>query len=329
MNKIMVIGSNSFSGSSFISYLLKLGYEIFGISRSLPPQNIMLPHTWNFKKGRFHFQQIDLNKDLESLEKLLKLHKISIIYNFAAQSMVGESWDKPDDWMQTNVVTISRIVQVLRHMDFIDKYIHITTPEVYGSTDGYIKEDAPFNPSTPYAVSRTAGDMILKIYQESFGIPVVLTRAANVYGPGQQLYRIIPKTIYFLLTGKKLELHGGGNSIRSFIHIDDVSSATLKIAQAGIIGHTYHISTDRSISIRDLVELICVMLGKNFTDHVDFSMERLGKDRAYLLDSSKLKSELLWADSISLETGIEQTSNWIRSNLDQLANEPTNYMHKS
>ena len=259
----------------------------------------------------------------------MRQHQFSTVFNFAAQSMVGESWDKPDDWMQTNVVSMARLAQRLRHMDFIDKYVHVTTPEVYGSTDGWIKETTPFNPSTPYAVSRAAGDMLLKIYQESFDIPVVSTRAANVYGPGQQLYRIIPRTIYFLLTGKKLQLHGGGVSTRSFIHMDDVSSATLKIAQSGNVGQTYHISTDRIISIRELVEMICAMLGKSFDHHVDIVQERLGKDSAYWLESSKLKSELSWLDSISLETGIENTITWIADNLNFLSKEPTNYIHKS
>jgi dTDP-glucose 4,6-dehydratase len=329
MQKALVIGSNSFSGSSFCSYLLDQGIDVFGVSRSQPPQDVMLPYKWGQKKGSFEFSQIDLNQDLDALESLMRQHQFSTVFNFAAQSMVRESWDKPDDWMQTNVVSIARLAQRLRYMDFIDKYVHVTTPEVYGSTDGWIKEDTPFNPSTPYAVSRAAGDMLLKIYQESFDIPVVATRAANVYGPGQQLYRIIPKTIYFLLTGKRLQLHGGGVSTRSFIHMDDVSSATLKIAQSGNVGQTYHISTDGIISIRELVEMICALLGQTLADHVDIAQERLGKDSAYWLDSSKLKSKLSWTDTISLEKGIEQTTHWIRSNLDQLAKEPTNYVHKS
>jgi dTDP-glucose 4,6-dehydratase len=329
MQKALVIGSNSFSGSSFCSYLLDQGIDVFGVSRSKPPQDVMLPYKWGEKKGQFTFTQIDLNQDLEQLESLMRQNKFSTVFNFAAQSMVGESWDKPDDWMQTNVVSMARLAQRLRHMDFIDKYVHVTTPEVYGSTDGWIKEDTPYNPSTPYAVSRAAGDMLLKIYQESFDIPVVSTRAANVYGPGQQLYRIIPRTIYFLLTGKKLQLHGGGVSTRSFIHIDDVSSATLKIAQTGNIGRTYHISTDRIISIRALVELICVMLGKTFTDHVDIAQERLGKDSAYWLDSSQLRAELSWTDSVSLELGLGQTIKWLVTNLNKFDNNLTNYEHKT
>lgn len=328
MQKALVIGSNSFSGSSFCSYLLDQSIDVFGVSRSQPPQDVMLPYKWGQKKGSFEFSQIDLNQDLDALESLMRQHQFSTVFNFAAQSMVGESWDKPDDWMQTNVVSIARLAQRLRYMDFIDKYVHVTTPEVYGSTDGWIKEDTPFNPSTPYAVSRAAGDMLLKIYQESFDIPVVCTRAANVYGPGQQLYRIIPRTIYFLLTGKKLQLHGGGVSTRSFIHIDDVSSATFKISQFGNVGQTYHISTDRIISIRALVEMICAMLGQTFADHVDFAEERLGKDSAYWLDSQKLVVELSWTALISLEDGLKQTIDWVSNNLVQLINEPINYEHK-
>ena len=329
MQKALVIGSNSFSGSSFCSYLLDQGIDVFGVSRSQPPQDVMLPYKWGNKKGKFAFTQIDLNQDLNDLESLMRQHQFSTVYNFAAQSMVGESWDKPDDWMQTNVVSMARLAQRLRHMDFIDKYVHVTTPEVYGSTDGWIKEDTPFNPSTPYAVSRAAGDMLLKIYQESFDIPVVSTRAANVYGPGQQLYRIIPRTIYFLLTGKKLQLHGGGVSTRSFIHMDDVSSATLKIAQSGKVGTTYHISTDRIISIKELVKFICLQINKPFEDNVEYANERIGKDTAYWLDCSKLKNELQWGDLITLEVGISQTIDWVKKNLHQLINQSTHYEHRA
>ena len=109
--------------------------------------------------------------------------------------MVGESWLNPDHWMMTNVVSTVRLHDRLRSFDFLERYVHVTTPEVYGSTEGWVREDAPFNPSTPYAVSRAAGDMSLRTYFATYGFPVVFTRAANVYGPGQQLYRIIPRTI--------------------------------------------------------------------------------------------------------------------------------------
>lgn len=330
MGAILVLGSNSFSGASFCSYLLKQGVDVIGASRSSEAADVFLPYKWlpAEQQERFQFAQIDLNHDLEKLVKILKERKIKRIVNFAAQSMVGESWDKPDDWMRTNVVTAARLAEKLRHLDFLEKYVHITTPEVYGSTDGWITEDTPFNPSTPYAVSRAAGDMLFKIYRESYGLPVVSTRAANVYGPGQPLYRIIPRTIFFLSTGRVLGLHGGGESVRSFIHIDDVSDATWMVAQSGEIGQTYHISTNQVISIRDLVHLVCEKLGKGFTESVQIVGERLGKDSAYCLDSSKLRKKLGWTDKITLEDGIDQTTAWASVNLAALSKMPLNYIHK-
>jgi dTDP-glucose 4,6-dehydratase len=170
--------------------------------------------------------------------------------------------------------------------------------------------------------------MIFKIYRETFGLPVVATRAANVYGPGQPLYRIIPRTIFFLLTGQTLELHGGGVSTRSFIHIDDVSVATWQIAQYAQVGETFHISTDRIISIKDLVTLLCDMLNKPFESHVKVVGERLGKDGAYWLNSTKLRSELGWSDTVSLEQGLSETLAWAQAHLSALKTQPMQYIHK-
>jgi dTDP-glucose 4,6-dehydratase len=242
--KVLVIGSNSFSGSSFIAYLLSQGVEVIGVSRSAEAPPVFLPYRWRDKERSFRFHQIDLNKDLDTLSGILDREKPPYVVNFAAQSMVGESWKHPDHWMMTNVVSAVRLHERLRQLDFLDKYVHVTTPEVYGSTEGFIREDAPFNPSTPYAVSRAASDMSLRTYFDAYHFPVVFTRAANVYGPGQQLYRIIPRTILFVLTGRKLQLHGGGVSRRSFIHMNDVSDATWRIAREAKAGSTYHISTN-------------------------------------------------------------------------------------
>ena len=330
MSAVLVLGSNSFSGANFCSYLLEQGLDVIGASRSEEAHSVFLPYRWlpQTHQERFRFVRLDLNHDLDRLEALMRSEKIKVIVNFSAQSMVGESWDKPDDWMQTNVVAVARLAERLRHLDFLERYVHITTPEVYGSTDGWINEDMPFNPSTPYAVSRAAGDMLFKIYRETFQLPVVSTRAANVYGPGQPLYRIIPRTIFCLLTGQALELHGGGVSTRSFIHMNDVSRATWQIASNAPVGETYHISTDRIISIKDLVESLCRMLEVSFVENVTVVGERLGKDSAYWLSSEKLHQGLGWKDQITLEQGLEQTIDWVQKNLEVLKTQPMQYIHK-
>ena len=327
MEKIFVIGSNSFSGASFVDFALQNGGQVIGISRSSEPIDALLPYKWR-DYHNFEFHRLDLNNDLNGIEELLHSVKPSYVVNFAAQSMVGESWRHPEDWFMTNVVSTVKLHDALRKCEFLKRYVHVSTPEVYGSCSGFVKEDFPFNPSTPYAVSRAAADMSLRTFHINYNFPVVTTRAANVYGPGQQLYRIIPRTILFILLGKRLQLHGGGVSTRSFIHMADVSDATWRIMMNGNNGDTYHISTSEVVSIRELVERICEKLGVKFDDHVEMVGERMGKDSAYHLDSSKARTELGWADHETLDQGLDQCIAWVRKNFDSLKASHYDYIHK-
>ena len=325
----IVIGSNSFSGASFVAYLLGKGYRVVGISRSPQPDDALLPYRWMPSSGQFSFHQMDLNRDLSRICDLLEEIRPAFVVNFAAQSMVAESWANPDHWFMTNLVSTVRLHEALRKMAFLKRYVQVSTPEVYGSTSGDITEDAAFNPSTPYAVSRAAADMSLRTFHAAYDFPVVYTRAANVYGPGQQLYRIIPRTVLCIRSGTKLMLHGGGASQRSFIHIDDVSDATLRVALQGHDGDSYHIATPRQITIRDLVELICDRMGTRLENVAEVVGERVGKDAAYQLNSDKIRRELGWTDHVSLEQGIEQTIAWVDANLETLKTLPQSYVHKA
>jgi dTDP-glucose 4,6-dehydratase len=327
--KIAVIGANSFSGASFIDFALTNNFSVIGISRSEQPNNVFLPYSSNINKAEnFLFYQLDINNNIDEIISLINQEKPEYIFNFAAQSMVAESWEFPEQWFTTNAVSTTKLFNKLKDCKFIKKYVHVTTPEVYGSCSGYITESTPYNPSTPYAASRAAGDMSLKTFIDNYNFPAVLTRAANVYGPGQQLYRIIPRTILYIKQRKKLQLHGGGHSERSFIHIDDVANATMKIALNGTIGQTYHISTKSSITIRSLVNLICEKMNVEFKNHVDIVDDRPGKDTAYLLDSSKLRDVLNWDDLINLDRGIEEAIVWVNSNMKILEKEVNYYIHK-
>lgn len=327
METVFVIGSNSFSGASFVDFALQKKVSVIGTSRSAESIDAMLPYKWR-DHSLFNFHQLDLNKDLQRITDLLNAVKPKYVVNFAAQSMVGESWHRPQDWFMTNVVSTIKLHDVLRKCNFLERYVHVSTPEVYGSCSGFVNENFPFNPSTPYAVSRAAADMSLRTFHAAYNFPVVTTRAANVYGPGQQLYRIIPRTILFILLGRKLQLHGGGVSTRSFIHMADVSDATWRIMTEGHNGDTYHISTSEVISIRELVERICAKLGVAFADHVETVGERLGKDSAYHLDSSKVRNELGWADRIALDQGLDECIAWVRNNFEALKASTYDYIHK-
>jgi dTDP-glucose 4,6-dehydratase len=326
--KFLVLGSNSFSGATFCDFLAAQGYDVLATSRSPEPHEALLPYKWQKRPGSVRFQVVDLNKDLDALEELSRRERPTHVVNFAAQSMVGESWANPDHWMMTNVVSTVRLHERLRQFDFLERYVHVTTPEVYGSTEGWVTESQPFNPSTPYAVSRAAADLSLRTYFAQYGFPVVYTRAANVYGPGQQLYRIIPRTIVAAMGGQKLRLDGGGKSTRVFIHMRDVSDATLKVALSGQIGECYHISSADLISIRGLVELIVDRLGKDFDACVEVGPERPGKDAAYMLDSSKLRTQLGWTDKVPLGEGIDDTIAWAKRFSSELTRLPIRYEHK-
>lgn len=328
--KIAVIGSNSFSGASFVAYCLSLGMEILGISRSREPANVFLPYKWDNvnKLGTFRFEELDINHDTDKIAGSIQKFRPDYIVNFAAQAMVAQSWEHPEHWYQTNVVGNVKLHDRIKNFGFLKKYVHVSTPEVYGNCDEKVTESMPFNPSTPYAASRAACDLHLKTFFNRYKFPVVFTRAANVYGPGQQLYRIIPRTVFYIKLDKKLQLHGGGSSVRSFIHVQDVATATLKIAQEGLTGEAYHISTDLYISIRGLVELICKMMKADFAKAVEIVDDRPGKDAAYLLDSSKLRKELGWVDCIELEDGVRETIDWVNDNFEELKKQPGEYVHK-
>lgn len=327
MQNVFVIGSNSFSGASFIDFLLAKNATVTGISRSSEPVDALLPYKWRDHKN-FYFHQLDLNQDLPGILKLIHEVEPEFIVNFAAQSMVAESWQRPGEWFLTNTVSTIKLQDELRKCSFLKRYVHVSTPEVYGSCTGFVKEDTAFNPSTPYAVSRAATDMSLRTFHAAYNFPVVTTRAANVYGPGQQLYRIIPRTILYVLLNRKIQLHGGGVSTRSFIHMKDVSEATCRIMMNGNNGDTYHISTDETISIRALVERICSKLNVKFDDHVEVVGERLGKDAAYHLDHSKISQELDWQYHINLDQGLDECIQWVYDFFDILKDQPFDYIHK-
>lgn len=285
------------------------------------------PYSWSSELNRPQFLQIDLN-DYQSVARAMNDFGPNVVVNFASQSMVSLSWEFPEDWYMTNVVGLAGLAKILGELPDLEKYVHVTTPEVYGSTGGWIAESWAFNPSTPYAISRAAGDLHLRALFDTRGFPVCFTRAANVYGPGQQLYRIVPRTLLYARLGKQLRLDGGGWSTRSFIHIDDVAEATYLVAQSGVPGEAYHISTEEIVSIRELVERACTLAGVSFSDLVIEGPERPGKDDTYMLDSTHVREQLGWTPTISLDEGMLDTLAWVDANLAELADIPDSYVHK-
>jgi len=331
----LVLGSNSFSGATFVATALEAGADVVGISRSPEPDVALLPYRWPREdsaaegpRGRFAFHQLDFNRDLDRIEAVIREFAPRYVVNFAAQGMVAQSWEHPEHWYQTNVVATARLVDRLWRMKGIEKFVQASTPEVYGSTSGLVTEVTPFNPSTPYAISKAACDMNLLAYQRARGFPVAFTRAANVCGPGQQLYRIIPRTILCVLLSRKLRLEGGGTSRRSFVHMGDVATGTLAVARRGMPGEAYHLATDRMQTIREVVEEVCRQTGVAFDDVVETGPARLGENPAYELDYTKARRELGWQPKRSLEETVADTIEWARCHLDRLRRMPSEYVHQ-
>lgn len=329
MSRIAVLGSNSFAGASFVDAALSAGHDLIGMNRSAEGSPIFLPCRRNPRATAYAFRQLDLNHDLQAVFSWLSAFEPEYVLDFAGQGMVAESWGTPEQWYETNIVTKVRLHDFLRKQLWLKKYVRVSTPEVYGSTAHLIGENQPYAPSTPYAVSHAATDMSLAAFQRNYGFPAVVTRFANFFGPGQQLYRIVPRTVIFVLSNRKLQLHGGGTSIRAFIHSMDVASALLLALERGEPGQTYHFSPEHFHSIREVVETICAEMGADFGKVVEVSADRPGKDQAYLMDAAKARAELGWSPRYSFVEGIRQTIAWVKENFDEISRLPLDYVHKA
>lgn len=324
----LILGSTSFAGSSLVNYLLSKDETVIGISRSEEPHPVMQPYFANANKKAFQFFPLDLNQHSEEIKKIILQYKPHYIIDFAGQGMVAESWNDPAQWYLTNIVSKVKLHQFLKDCDFIKRYIRVSTPEVYGDVKNKMQEDQGIAPSTPYAVSHAAIDMSLLAFYKQYQFPMILTRFANFYGPHQQLYRIIPRTIIYGLLGKKLPLQGGGITQRMFIFNDDISDGIYRVMQQGKLGDVYHFSNQPCLSIKALIQKICESLAIPFADVVEEAPERAGKDGIYDMDSTKSQVELGWKPTHTLEQGLEKTIRWVKDNIESIKTLPLNYIHK-
>jgi dTDP-glucose 4,6-dehydratase len=327
--KIVVLGANSFSGQDFVDLLLDSpDNQVIGISRSAERSELFLKYRSRSAERNYRYHQLDLNHDIEALLKLLDRERPELIVNFAAQSEVASSWEHPDQWFQTNTVALARLVNHLARQKYLRRYLHISSPEVYGTCVGTVDEASPLNPSTPYAVSKAAADMLLDVYHKQYAFPLVTVRATNVYGPRQQLFKIIPRSVIYMKQGKVIPLHGGGVAVKSFIHIRDVSRGELAILQHGEPGRIYHLSPDHGIAVREVVERIAEKLGRRFDEVCDVVDERRGQDAAYVIDSTLARQELGWQPQVAFDEGLNEVLGWVEQYWDEIQQQPLAYVHR-
>lgn len=288
--KILLLGATSFSGGWFAQVARTAGHDLAVLSR--PFWDLTEKH----QNGVFDLVRGGFRR----------------VVNYAAINVVPDSWRVAADYYATNVAGIARLADILLMAGGVERFVQVSTPEVYGSTGTFLREGAEFRPSTPYAVSRAAADWHLRLLHRERGFPVCFTRTVNVYGERQQHYRIVPKTVRAILRGERLPLEGGGVSTRSFIHAEDAARATLRVLEDGRPGEDYHIAHPAQTSIRTLVDTICFRLGVHPDSVIQVVPERVGKDMNYQLDDSKIRAELGWSERIALDVGLDRAIAWER-----------------
>ncbi len=328
--KILVLGANSFSGQDFVDLLLdNPKNHVLGVSRSAERSSLFLRYKTRTDLSAYRYFQLDMNRQMPQLLELLDAEQPQFVVNFAAQSEVAPSWKRPEHWFQTNTVALAAMVNHLRKQSYLQRYLHISSPEVYGTCVGTVTESAAMNPSTPYAASKAAADLLLGTFRGQFDFPLVTVRATNVYGARQQLFKIIPRSAIYMKLGERIPLHGGGVAVKSYIHVRDVSRGELAVLEHGDVGQIYHLSPTRGIAVRDVVQTIAHQFGKRLDEVSDTVGERPGQDAAYVIDSGRARRELGWSPQIEFETGIEEVVTWVEQSWDEITTQPLDYQHKA
>jgi len=274
---------------------------------------------------RYSYHAYHVTHELDLLLELLDREKPQIIVNYAAQGEGAVSWKHSWRFFETNSMALARLVEALMSRDYLERFIQIGTSELYGSMDVPAREDAPLQPSSPYAASKAAFDMYLVSVHRVLKFPMSIIRPSNAYCPGQLLHRVIPKAVVCGLTHRKLPLHGGGRAEKSYIHARDLARAIHLVAEKAPMGTVYNAGPPKPISIRAVVETVARVMGIPFEDLCEVTGDRLGQDSRYWLDSSAIKRDVGWEPKIGLEEGIAEMVEWGRTYLGQLRDWPTDY----
>ena len=303
MKKIFIIGISSFSGASIASYLSKKKIKIYGCY-----SNYRYINEFLYNKRKIKSFKIDLTKDTRKLIKLLKKIKPSVILDHASLCMVNESWKYPKKYFDINVKSRLDIIDGLKSENFIKKYIYISTPEIYGSSNNKIEEKSYiYNPSTPYAASKLSAEINFRLAYKLSKFPIIIARFSNFYGPGQPLHRLIPKVVFSIKKKLAFPLHGDGKSKRNFIFSDDFCNGIWKAILNGKPGNTYHFSGEKYVSVNEIIKIICKLNKTKYQKIVKKTKDRIGKDNIYKLNSDYTKKKLKWRSKVSLLKGIEET----------------------
>lgn len=315
MKKLLVTGGAGFIGSNFIRYMLNKydDYKIVNLDLLTYAGNLEnlkdIEDNTNYEFIKGNITNIELVDNIVS-------NDIDYIINFAAESHVDRSIENPSIFIKTNMMGTQVLLDASKKYN-IEKYIQISTDEVYGSLEetGYFTEETPLAPNSPYSASKAGADLLVRSYHETFNLPVNITRCSNNYGPYQFPEKLIPLIIANAYENKNLPVYGDGLNIRDWLHVEDHCSAIDSVLHKGKMGKIYNIGGNNEKTNIEIVKLILEKLDKP-ESLIQYVKDRRGHDKRYAIDSSKIQNELGWNPNYTFETGIEKTAMWYLDNID-------------
>ena len=314
MKNILVTGGAGFIGSNFINYILdkRDDYNIINLDKLTYAGNLenLIPSE---KKKNYHFIKGDIT-DFELVNNIFEKYKIKYVVHFAAESHVDRSILGSEIFYRTNVMGTNVLLEVARKFE-VERFLQISTDEVYGSlgSEGYFTERTPLSPNSPYSSSKAAADMMVMAFYHTYGMPVLITRCSNNYGPYQFPEKLIPLMIINSINNKKLPVYGDGLYVRDWIYVIDHNKAVELVFEKGKVGEVYNIGASNEMPNIKIIKLILSHLKKG-EELIQYVKDRPGHDRRYAIDSSKIKSKLGWAPSFTFEHAIAETIDWYLKN---------------
>ena len=326
--KLLVTGGAGFIGSAVVRLAVERGHEVVNLD-ALTYAACLDNLASVADAPSYRFVQADI-RDPEALADVFSTHKPDAVMHLAAESHVDRSIDGPGAFIDTNVTGTYHLLQASRaHWEAAGhpagfRFHHISTDEVYGTlgAEGQFTEETPYAPNSPYAASKAASDYLVRAWGETYGLPYVITNCSNNYGPYHFPEKLIPVVILNALAGRPIPVYGAGENVRDWLFVEDHADALLAVLANGTVGRSYNIGGENEARNIDLVHMICEILdrlrpdGAPHSDLITFVSDRPGHDLRYAIDPTRIRTELGWRPSVTLEEGLERTVSWYLENED-------------
>jgi dTDP-glucose 4,6-dehydratase len=324
--KIMVTGGAGFIGSAVVRLAVSRGHGVINVDALT--YAACLENVASVAESRLYaFEQADI-RDRAAMDRILATHRPDAILHLAAESHVDRSIDGPGDFISTNVTGTYTLLEAARSYwsargkPATFRFHHVSTDEVFGSLgpEGMFTEDTPYDPRSPYSASKAASDHLVRAWGETYGLPYVLTNCSNNYGPFHFPEKLIPVVILNALSGRPIPVYGSGENVRDWLYVEDHADALLCVLEKGANHRSYTIGGENEARNIDLVRKLCAILDRlhpanhPYADQITFVTDRPGHDARYAIDPTRIRTELGWRPSVTLDQGLERTVDWFLAN---------------